>query len=306
MVKAVVGFVADAQPGTGLGHISRCSAIALALSCKGVDVDCHALGSELPLERDGIEWQPLASLDDAPASFDAVVMDSYVLSPEDELRFADGRPLILMPERTRIDHATLAVETRLAPDDRPDHLFGPRYACLRSPFWGAEPRPFGERVESVLVTMGAYDSTGLTVPIAQIAREVVSDARITVVRGPRAQFEPPAGVELIEAPDDMLVPLLGTDIVVCAGGQTSLEAAATGTPSITLTLIDNQAGNAQLLGDLGASISIVGEDLERVRSALRELVDDPARRKLMRDRALQGVDGFGAHRVASRVTRLLR
>lgn len=305
-MSAVVGFVADAQPGTGLGHISRCSAIALALTCKGIEVDCHALGSNEGLVRDGIAWRPLASLAAAPlTNAEAVVVDSYVVSPEDELALAAGRPLVVMPERRGIDHATLAVETMLPPDDDPRHLFGPQYACLRAPFWGLRPRPFSDTVQSVLITMGAYDSTGLSVPIAHLTRASLPGATVRVVRGPKASFDAPDGVEVIEAPDNMLDPLLDSDLVICAGGQTSLEAAAAGTPSFTFTLIDNQVGNATLLEGLGVTISVPADDDAALATALKDLAGDPARRRTISEDARRAIDGFGAHRVAFALTRLI-
>jgi spore coat polysaccharide biosynthesis predicted glycosyltransferase SpsG len=305
-VSAVVGFVADAQPGTGLGHISRCSAIALALTCKGIGVDCYALGSDDALERDGIPWRPLGSIRDAPlAEAAAIVVDSYVVPAEDELTLAAGRPLLLMPERRDIEHATLAVETAFAPDADPRHLFGPRFACLRAPFWGLKPRPFSETVQGVLITMGAYDSAGLSVSVAQRTRSALPDAAVRVVRGPKASFEAPDGVEVVEAPPNMLDPLLDSDLVICAGGQTSLEAATTGTPSITFTLIDNQVGNATLLEELGVSISVSPDDPEALTSALKSLAGDPARRRKMGEDARTAIDGFGAHRVAFALGRLI-
>lgn len=298
-----VGFVADAQPGNGLGHISRCSAVALALRCKGFEIRGYALGSVGAIERDGVDWEPLTN--DGAVAGDLVVLDSYVMSEEQQVSLADGRKIVVMHEGSSVDHAALAVNTTLPKSDDPRHLYGLAYAALRPPFWGVVRAKPPEEVRSILITMGASDASGLSARIARLAKGTIPRATVRVVRGPRATFEVPAETEVIDAPSDLLHHFLAADVAICSGGQTSLEAAATGTPSITLSLAENQAPNTRLLQELGVTTAIDPDDEEGLATALLHLVHDPTRRRQASERARACVDGYGAFRVAFRIGELL-
>jgi spore coat polysaccharide biosynthesis predicted glycosyltransferase SpsG len=301
-LTGVVSFVADAPPRTGLGHLSRCSAVALALRARGVATACYALGADTVLQRDGIEWTPLA--DTTPPAGEVIVADTYVLSASELERIAGGRPLVLMHENGDLRGATLAVDTTLEPDGHPSHLFGFPYACLRPMFWGVERTSASGVVQSVLVTMGAADTAGVSASIASTLIDSAPDVTVRVVRGPHAGFDPPQGVEVLDAPASMLGPLLAADLVVCSAGQTSLEAAAAGTPAITVTTAENQAPNAELLQALGVSRSVAAGDADDLRDQLSQLLDDADLRRNMSETGRRTVDGFGALRVAFRIAEL--
>ena len=53
-----VVLIADAGPEAGLGHVSRSSAVAVALRCRGVDHRCYAYGADEPPHCDGVRWAP--------------------------------------------------------------------------------------------------------------------------------------------------------------------------------------------------------------------------------------------------------
>lgn len=304
-VSRKVGFVADAQAGNGLGHISRCSAVALALSCRGVDHRCYAFGSPEPIERDRVHWERFEGANDRDVEGEFVVFDSYVMDEHEQLAIAAGRPIVVMHEGRPVDHAALAVNTTLPPSDDDRHLYGLRYAALRPPFWGVVRDSLPDRIRTVLVSLGASDGSGLTISMARLALRVIPDARVRVVRGPRAAFAAPPGVEVIDAPADLLRAFLATDLAICSGGQTSLEAAATGTPSVTLSLAPNQKPNTELLERLGVTIAPNSDHEDGIESALRQLADDPDRRREMSERARSVVDGNGALRVAFRIAELM-
>jgi spore coat polysaccharide biosynthesis predicted glycosyltransferase SpsG len=304
-VSPTVGIVADAQAGNGLGHISRCSAVALALSCKGIEHRCYAFGSPSTIHRDGIDWSPLAEATRARVEGDAVVFDSYEMDESDQRAIAAGRAIVVMHEGRPVDHAALAVNTTLPPSTDERHLYGLAYAALRPPFWGVTRTSVAPSVRSVLVTVGASDPSALSTRLARIAQRVLPDATVRVVRGSGATFDAPPGVEVIDAPDHLLHAFLSSDIAICSGGQTSLEAAATGTPSLTLSLADNQTPNTRLLQELGVTIAPDPANEEAIAVALEELAANADRRRSMSKEARSVVDGNGALRVAFRISELL-
>ena len=82
-----------------------------------------------------------------------------------------------------------------------------------------------------------------------------------------------------------------------------LEAAACGTPCLTLVLVENQLEQALRLVSSGAAALVEPADLDGTLRAIREM-DDDARQEQSR-RAQQVIDGYGALRIAFHVRALL-
>jgi spore coat polysaccharide biosynthesis predicted glycosyltransferase SpsG len=127
---------------------------------------------------------------------------------------------------------------------------------------------------------------------------------VALVVGPYEQPEAPPGVELVVAPPSLRSELMQADLVISAAGQTMLEAVAVGTPCVALPLFDNQRRNAMLLEKRGAVLVVdsSGVALGRV---VTDLAEDAARRREMARRSQEAVDGYGAHRIAFEIERLL-
>ncbi|MDP9223602.1 MAG: hypothetical protein M3P18_07045, partial [Actinomycetota bacterium] len=228
-----VVFVADAGEEAGLGHISRSSAIAVALRCRGIDTRCHAYGVEKPLERDGVTW--LASAD-LPAFERVLVVDSYRFPHERLAEAAGSTRLVVMHDFGGVPEGAALVVSAAAPPsaDDAEQLTGLAFAALRPGFWGLPARKVRGTVERVLVTTGSGQFGDLGRDVAQALAAALPHATVALVRGPHATVTADAGVNTIDAPDSLLEPLLASDLVVTGGGQTMLEAAAAGTPSIAL------------------------------------------------------------------------
>lgn len=171
-------------------------------------------------------------------------------------------------------------------------LSGLEYACLRRDFWERRPHRGGG---GILVTTGAGPD-GDALAEALVA---ALDAPVTLVRGPSSRLRAPAGVTVLDAPVSLLQPLLAADVVVATGGQTSLEAAASGVPAILLALDGAQAEQADALVRTGAALR--AEDAAGAARAAAELLADPERRARLAAAGTAAVDGRGAHRVAERV-----
>jgi spore coat polysaccharide biosynthesis predicted glycosyltransferase SpsG len=296
-------LIADAGPRRGLGHISRSSAVATALAVRGFETRQLAYGTETPIERDGLIWEPIDHAGGGDERWGVVVLDSYSLRA-DELEVGDAlMPLVVLQETTEPSpEARLVVNAGADPAEAgPHQLYGFAYAALRPHFWGAPPARPRERVEHVLVTTGAGDVGGAAATFAAAVRDALPSSRVTRVQGPFGAPEEVAGVEVARTPDSLLELLLDADLVVCAGGQTMLEAAAVGAPCVTVAVTQNQAAQVKRLADLGA---VRATSLENIGEIVFELgADAPARRELAR-RAQTAIDSYGALRVAFAVARL--
>jgi len=308
-LSAAVTVVADAAPSAGLGHLSRSTALAVALAADGIEVRCLGYGLGDPIERDGVDWQPLPDGGVELGAGDAIVFDSYEIRPVDAVARGD------VPDRLIAFHdqgepparalLVVSIATETAPEvPGQTWLTGFEHACLRPPFWDPPERRVSDVVETVLVTAGAAD-TGAGAALAGVVREALPAARIAFVRGPFNDAGPPEDVDIVDAPDSLLEPLVGCDLVVCAAGQTMLEAAATGAPAVVAVVAPNQEAGARLLDKRGGAHLIDPADWDTVVSEVREIGGDLERRKRLSRSARAAVDGRGARRVAARVASLL-
>jgi spore coat polysaccharide biosynthesis predicted glycosyltransferase SpsG len=295
----MIAVIADGGAQAGLGHIARCSAIAVALRARGLTVTPQAYGAEDPITLDGIEWRPY---DGAPPAGGVVLLDTYTMPWDDRLAFAERHALaVIHDEGGVIPGARLVVSVGGGVNGR-HVLAGLRFAPLRPPFWGLPELLVHERVRRVLVTTGGGALQDAGVELAHSLAAALPQTSVALVRGPYARFEPPPDVRLVDAPPSLLEELLAADMVVTAAGQTALEAVATATPTIALPLAANQRANADPLAAAGAALVV--EPGEDVTAAAVGLAADHARRLALARAGQAAVDGFGALRIAFRLAEL--
>jgi UDP-2,4-diacetamido-2,4,6-trideoxy-beta-L-altropyranose hydrolase len=294
-----VALIADAALDVGLGHVTRTGALAAALRARGTEVTCHGYGARSPFERDGVVWQPLASVADAPAAA-VVVLDSYSVSASE---LPGDAPVVVMHDQEGAAEGAALVVSVAAPDSGANWLTGPRHACLRRSFWGLPARSAGGAVERVLVTTGGGDPGANAYALAAAASRAAPDARVELVVGPQSAVEPPAGVFTVRS-SDLLESLRGADVVVTGAGQTMLEAAAVGSPCVAVVLSENQRRQGERLAAADAVRLIGSPDPAAVESAVAGLVESREERVELSRAAQAAVDGYGALRVAYRVAEL--
>jgi UDP-2,4-diacetamido-2,4,6-trideoxy-beta-L-altropyranose hydrolase len=305
-VAAPVDVVADAGPQAGFGHLSRAGAVAVALECREIETRCYAFGAAEPFRRDGLDWRPLREENVSSLNGYAVVVDSYRLPPELISYVAATRRLVAMhdhgdpPEGAALVIA-VAGETS---DRRKGWLTGPSYSALRPAFWGLPRREPRTTVERILVASGSGQFDALGCELAEMLAEALPAVQVSLVRGPEAKGAAPAAVETLTAPESLLGPLLGSDLVVTAGGQTMLESAATGVPCVALTLADNQCRQLAALADAGAVRPVHPPTPAGTMAAVQELIEDDAARQRLGAAAQAAVDGYGALRIAFEISSL--
>ncbi len=244
--------MADAAGHVGMGHVARCTAVACALGERGVEVKCLGFGAEEAFELDGVSWVPLAE----PVPADLV--DSYLRTPGEF-----GAWAAFADEGDPPPGAKLVIG--------PVGLAPPKYACLRRAYWTPPGRAAGDEVGRVVVSLGAATSA------ASLADRVGAAL-------PEAEVRRPHGLPTLRGE------LEAADLVVCAAGQTMLEALATARPVVAVVTAENQRAQADALA--GAVVLAEAEDAPAAAAGLA--ADHERRRRL----AVPAVDGQGAHRVA--------
>ncbi len=303
-MNATALLVADAAPDDGLGHLSRVSAVGVALRCRGIETLCRAHGATAPRAREGVEWTPWSPDRALPDDVDVVVVDSYRLDPA--TLAVTGLPVVVFSDDGDIRSGSpLVVSVAAEPSDDPPLLSGPRYAALTPSYWGLPPKATArDPLRRVLVTTGGGGSSEIGAAIAEAVAIRLPDAEVTLVCGQQPPSRPVHGVQVVEAPASLFDQQLAADLVICGGGQTMLETAACGTPSLVLILAENQREQARRLASSGAVVLVERADAETVVAAIDGL-DAAARDELGRC-AQRVVDGYGALRIAFHIDLLSR
>jgi UDP-2,4-diacetamido-2,4,6-trideoxy-beta-L-altropyranose hydrolase len=315
-----VGFITAAGPGIGLGHLRRCSALASALSARGViprlivDGRVDASGT---VDLASIPWirEPALAVEALEQwKAGAVIVDAY---DADETLFAALRLKIglvvaiddLADRRLPVDVvvngsvAAGASAYRVLPDTT--LLLGSRYALLDPAFAAPPPaRPVAARVQRALITLGGDAPAEALEAAVRALRTAAPLAAIDLVVGPftRAGDGDDAGVTTHRGLTSLRALMITADLAVCGGGMTLSECLATGTPTVAICLASNQRPNINALRAAGAIV--VGDD--GLEAAVRQVAESPTLRETLAARGRALVDGAGANRVASAVHDAMR
>jgi spore coat polysaccharide biosynthesis predicted glycosyltransferase SpsG len=232
------------------------------------------------------------------------VLDTYNSEDWERVASTPHRRLVAfsdaLPDKTTADVVVIP-EADTTPREPALALAGLRFTCLRKAFWALPPRVIREHAGVILVTTGGTLGDLATRIATRIATHFPALA-IELVWGPGFDGERPSGVTLLEHPRSLIEPLLRADLVVCGGGQTMLEAAATGAPAVVLEAADNQR---RQIAALTAQDAILTANEEGLPAAVEHLLGSAALRRELSNRARMAVDGRGALRVADELLRTL-
>lgn len=336
MIQIVVR--ADASARLGTGHLRRCLALARALVDCGaavrflahpLDGSARALLGRLPFAT---LWLSETTLPEDPEAVlallrgsgtDLVVVDHYRLGAawHDAVRNGLGCRLAVIDD---LADRPLSPDLLVDPNFHPDHalkfagrlsreptwLAGPRFALLDPAYASAARYRFRETVQSIGIFMGGSDPIDACTAALRACREVAGFAGSIEVVSSRLSphFErlqsacahwPDTGL-LADLPD-----LAGFfarhDLQIGAGGGATWERCCIGAPTIACLVAENQMATLPYLQALGVLVWADGRPslAQSLGAALRQLLDDPVRRRELGQRGASLVDGRGAARVAA-------
>ncbi len=330
-------FRVDVGPGIGLGHIHRNLGLAEALRKLDIQSSFLLTNSEhgtSRVARCGFSVEHLGetktgTIEDAKrvvtsaSSCDCsiVVVDSYAVGSAyiSHLRSSGLRAVVIADESCLETNANILVnggahacslDYRSVGNDT-KFILGPDYALLRPEFWDCSPRVVSESVRRLLLTVGGDDRWKLTEKLVEwIAGRLKVDTRLDLVVGPfftgeevirRAVEASPVNIRIIAAPDHLHGLMMQSDLVVCCGGQTAYELAATGTPAVAMDIIENQSLGVKALARSGTLIYGGRPSNDTLPDEL-DLAFTEAAGQLCRQRLSSSgqtlIDGRGAIRVA--------
>lgn len=310
----------------GLGHLRRCLSLAEALRRLGTE--CFFLLDEDPVCVDqvaaaGFEAIRIQSGEDLSQTIEqcrkrkarAIIADSYALDAAYLTGLRETKAVVVavddladreLPVDLVINGSMNADKLTYRSEKTTRFLLGPQYILLRSEFAEEPKRTIAEQVRHVLVTIGGGDPEQLTPKLVRWVSETLKDVSVDVVIGPMFDNQNLPSAELpatvYSNPQNIRSIMLGADLALCGGGQTTYELAATGTPAVAIRLADNQTQNLSGLSSAEALVwagDAHDADLEaKTKRALATLAGDPARRAALSQRGRALVDGQGATRVA--------
>jgi spore coat polysaccharide biosynthesis predicted glycosyltransferase SpsG/CMP-N-acetylneuraminic acid synthetase len=187
---------------------------------------------------------------------------------------------------------------------------GPAFAILRRHFQGRE-RTFREKPERILLTFGGADPQSLTLKVARALAPLTADVEVVSIAGPAfphtlvfeaLQRTSGRKLPLVRGVDVQIADLmLDADLVLCSGGMSVYEIAALGTPGVVLAQNAREDRRMREFARFGTIEYLgLGVDIDEsaILDAVRQILNDPARRRAMSARGRSLVDGYGAVRAA--------
>jgi spore coat polysaccharide biosynthesis predicted glycosyltransferase SpsG/ribosomal protein S18 acetylase RimI-like enzyme len=299
----------------GTGHLARCLLVADVLRGRGAHVAFCGRYDAGVEERIAAAGHPVTAAEPAeeePALLaravaehdpEVLVIDRLDTRAEDVAAVRGAVPVILTVD-DKGEGAALAdmvVNAIVGGGDPPYESY--EYLVVTPP----QPALTDERRRPrVVLSFGGYDHRRLGEQVAgALDGRIDADVLWLVRSTDRAPESVPAGVQRIEDAPDFATLLAGADAAVVAGGLTLFEALANGVPCVALPQYDHQADTIARLAERGAVLAVDGDGDglgERAADALAGMLADDDRRRALRNRGMEAIDGRGLHRFADLVT----
>lgn len=326
---------ADGSQQIGFGHISRCLALAEALTSQGMEA-AFAIKSTSDqvadvIARQGHAVHQLAKDSSEPKSLfelaqhqeaRVVCVDTYeadvayLRALKDfglNVVFVDDFARFPIPVDMVVNYNAYAPDLTYQVDSATRLLLGPRYSLLQQRFKKARDHHTIKAPENVLVMFGGADLHNWSGKIASaLLQSLPEAAHITIITGPasatrhelEALSKTTSRLEVKLQPKDLPAIMAKASLAISGAGVTAYELACLGVPSLLLVLADNQFRNAEAFDRLGIATSLGWhENLrpEKIAVAVVAHLADKKKLARMSARGRQLVDGMGAERVAKEI-----
>jgi UDP-2,4-diacetamido-2,4,6-trideoxy-beta-L-altropyranose hydrolase len=285
-------FRCNASPEVGLGHITRCRALAQALSERGEDCVMVGPAHEYAVDSDPTVFSEWIEVDEWSSSREdaiqllAIVKERGIrIAVLDDYRVDEEYQLLLQKHGLRwlqfdgtakssiwadwiLNSSPIArAEDYQGIKRNPNAsvLAGPNYALLRAEFREVATQPCNRPLQRVLVTFGGGDDRGaIEFVLASLVHRTEPKINFMVVSGkanPRNSDlikwadSYGCGRVVIEIdPSNVARHFAGCDIAILAGGGSTYEVACCQVPMMLISIADNQTRHSLAWEKVGAAI----------------------------------------------------
>jgi len=325
-----VVFFTEGGSRTGLGHLTRCAALADAIKERYPDTEVKFVVKDAECARDllkGIEtkvvdfdWYKdnVRTMEEARGS-SLIVIDSYVAEKSiyDGISEVTSGRLLMLDDYGRLDYPEGIVinpsigngASARGSQEEGTYLTGGDYVILRKEFRDVPQKEIRETVKDVLLTFGGKDHSSFIDGLAgYLLNKYDFNLHVVFSGDTSCLSSTDKGKNRIRIYSDltakgMLDLILICDLSISGGGQTLYELANCGVPTIGICMAENQMGNIKALAETGFLEYIgrydEGKITEKMEQAIERLLSKDAREKVSNiGKGL--VDGRGAIRIVER------
>ncbi|HHY79216.1 MAG TPA: UDP-2,4-diacetamido-2,4,6-trideoxy-beta-L-altropyranose hydrolase [Thermoanaerobacter sp.] len=333
-----VAIRVDGGPKIGMGHITRCLALAEELAnndCNITFITRNDISSITKIKEYGFDVNviDIFTIDEEINyitriinQFDILITDSYEIDYNYLCAMKKtGVFLVSIDDLNEHDFpCDIVINGNIYAEDlnykdvtgKTRFLLGPKYVLMRKEFRDLPKKQIKNKVENILITMGGSDPKGVTIKVlkALMSDRNLRSLNIDVVIGP--SFNKELVTEINEFAKNnknistyynvnatiMRELMIKADIAISAGGSTLYELAAAGVPTIAVITADNQIRNVEYMNNIGVvynlGFEIYGDILIR---AFNELLYDYNKRKQISEKAQSLVNGKGTELCAQKI-----
>lgn len=261
MKKVII--LTEGGRGIGFGHITRCSSLYQAFEDYQVSSKMIVNGDNTIIELiNGFNY----SLVDWITKFDSikyeiensylVIIDSYKASEEFLIKiqslvskciYFDDFNRIKYPKGIIINGA-IGAEKLDYSNQSSKLLLGSQYSPLRKVFWSQSNKTINQNIESIMITFGGDDIRNLTPKILNllgknfpnIVKNIIIGNSFNNITEIEQNIDPKTNLYYNPTPENLKNIMINSDLAISSGGQTLYELASIGTPSIIISIADNQ------------------------------------------------------------------
>jgi UDP-2,4-diacetamido-2,4,6-trideoxy-beta-L-altropyranose hydrolase len=320
-----VCFRVDAHQQLGLGHLSRCRSLMLALA-RIAKCDFSIISDDQAVVKKfitKIDFDLFAVKHHfAGRPFDLAIVDVPKIARRENERLRELSDLVVCidDEGPGLPGQDIQIRCTLLDLPKPaglplkNYWSGRDYIILHPDFAAQAARPGRRRrrAEKLLVCFGGSDPGGLTLRVAPLLKKLDQPLAVNVVLGPACSGRKKI-VSLLKGDPRFLlscnVPnmarqLGAADLALISGGTLLYEACALGRPAVVISQNVGQLAEAKICRSAGAAASLginrsVPDDA--ITDALRRLVVDGALRAKMARQGPRLVSPSGSLKIAAKL-----
>lgn len=319
-VKPKILFLTEAGSGIGMGHLSRCTALAdgfLSQNCKVKLVARGISKHQIKYNNwtiDHEEWLNLNYIDLTSSVFDIIVVDSYVADKQTlkYLALNVRNPIFIIDSKMNFYPKGMVLfpsiygnKVDIPASDQMILMAGKDYLLFSSIFWNFPNYKINHEVRSLGISIGSEFSDTFIDSIISIVETLYDKIEIKI-------FGCESGLRIKKnniktlgfLPKSQYInEVLSTDLMIVNGGQSLNECILLGVPSISIVMADNQLRNALTWESYNLTKHISNADLnfDKMLMDYLTLYINPELRKGISVRSNQLITPFGSIKAAKEI-----